>query len=57
MIEQWLKLTKGWKLGTLSDHSNIYYVDQEEKKNISVPEIYAGIDLFAGLSCIHRSDQ
>ena len=40
----------------ISPFSKNYYVDQEEKKKIPVPEIYAGInDLFAGLSCIHRS--
>ena len=47
----------------ISPFLNNYYVDQDnlvyciegEKKNISVSEIYAGIDLFAGLSCIHRS--
>ena len=49
----------------MSPFLNNYYVDQdnylyciEEKKKISVPEIYAGIDdLFAGLSYHAYTDE
>ena len=42
----------------ISPFSKNYYVDQEEKKKIPVPEIYAGInDLFAGLSYHVYTDQ
>ena len=41
----------------ISPFSKNYYVDQEEKKKIPVPEIYAGINLFAGLSYHVYTDQ